>query len=997
MAGNPLDPNTPLNGSAPAQTQARLAGNPLDPNHPLSAPAPAQSNPVIYSGRIGAPGTITPPGTAQSAAALKRVSTATNKALNYQLVHGPLKVITGKSTYEEQLPVYRQKLGLQGLYDWHEPNLNTGIAAIDRPVNAVQDFAHSLANNFIDAAITMPIDPLTWESLGSSVLGKTPVGIAARTLAAKTLNKTIAGRAAFRALNFGGKAMISRAETAHGGNIIPAIEEMEGVQGAGHQATAEGQRWKAHIDRRVNQVVEGINPSTGKKLPPTLDPATGKKIPAALTQAERKRVQLELNGEEDIGGEGQYEEGAALKLRPMTPREQSAYRQLRTLTAMDWRVQQDAALAIALRKTIPDGALRNEVAQHFKSGQEPVVPEPGERVKVEYGDPVPHSRSKFAPPQEAFTEVGGQQTRSRPTIMFDQAVKDLGLNQFDKRTLAKALHDDKVFGELTDPEMQQRAAQIREAMAQQYSNRPLETTDLPEAPRFKMVPKNQAEIDHMTKVRANYMRVLGLISKQDEGGLMRYRQHYYPFRHSLGEPQGREGFSTNPSEYANPRQQQRENLKITNANDIKKDFASMSSNTAKQVETKVLNEGPIGSLLNDPDIADVFKQDHPATGKYRDDWQKAKDNIRAVTGWPRAALVGITPGHMINEMAMAFNTVPIERQPKFWYDTTALAKKIFMAQVRGDTKEYARLTAPGRALGAGVGSFDERKPFFQNFPEALPYVGGKSVPVIGWWSRGMNRLVWSTAEAIRQNYAKLLLETGEAKTPLQAGGIAEKRLVDYQYRSPLQNAMRLVAPFGTYRGGIPGAVLGGIVRDPRRAAALSRISGGAIYGDKPAKGQEGWEAYTPTAEVGRMLDYAPPPPGTRFGTYGPLDYVRGSLGIPAAALANAIQDQTPLQPAHLATYGEPWLPKRLKNGQLDLGFILQSAIGGIPAAQQILEANGIGRYQWRGILDYLQRSFTRTSYAQPLPVQTAAPLQLAPLSGGSAPGFNPLTSPLPPQ
>ena len=162
-----------------------------------------------------------------------------------------------------------------------------------------------------------------------------------------------------------------------------------------------------------------------------------------------------------------------------------------------------------------------------------------------------------------------------------------------------------------------------------------------------------------------------------------------------------------------------------------------------------------------------------------------------------------------------------------------------MAQARGDDKEFFRLTEPGRRMGAGVGSFAERQAFYQRLPQWLG---------LPWWSKNMSNLVWSVSGAIRQNYAKMLLETGEAKSPLQAGGMAQRRLVDYQYRTPIQNFARHIAPFGTYAGGIPGAVLGGITRDIPRAAALNRMTQGAFYGSKPGPNQPGYESFTPEAD-----------------------------------------------------------------------------------------------------------------------------------------------------
>jgi hypothetical protein len=942
-------------GSSPPTTQPQPSSSGINWGAVKRGAAPAPQtppakNPVIYSGRIGAPPGVTPPFDEKKAIEnTKRVVTGVSNALDYQAEKVRRAMVGHPNDYPEQMKAIREKIpGLESFYEYN-PHTDFGVPAIDQPLDRIQDFGNGILQNVIDAAINIPIDPLTYETLGAGALMKTPIGIAARAAAARSLNGTMAGRAAFKALNWGGAAAIKRAATTHGGRMLPAIEEIEGVQGAGHQATSEGDRWAAHVKRRTDQIVNGVNPTTRKKVPG-----------AALTDAEKKRVAQELNGEEHTGTEGQYAEGEEPKLAPLTPREQAAYRQLRTLTALDWKTRQATGLSIALRSSIKDKALRDEVAGHFRSGQPPIVPEPAmPRIKKPYGPPIPRQRAAHpnSPPDYKS--------------LYDQTVATM--SHAEKVGFSKALTDSQAFAKLP-PELQYRVEEIKTAMNQQLRGVPESVTPLQPRPRYKLLPTNAAEIEHMAKVRKAYTHVLGLVSKSDEGGLMRYRKHYMPFAHYADEGEGREAFTVNPAEHFDPRNVQRNDLKVKSPKQLEQGFEAMADNLGRQVRTKALNDN-LGSLLDDPAISGLFKEEIAATGNKLDDWGKTKKYIRAIIGWPRASLIGITPGHAWNEIDMAMNTVPLAEQPQFFAKAMTLAKKIFAAQTSGNEKEYYRLTAPGRRLGAGVGNFAERKPFFQK------------VPGLRWWTKNMNNLVWSVSEGIRQTYAERLLASGEAKTPLQAGGMAEKRLVDYQYRTPLQNLARHIAPFGTYRGGIPGAVAGGVARSPLRAGFLNRATGGVMYGDKPQPGQGGWEAFTPTAEVGRLANFVP---GERFTESGPGDFVRGSLGAPIAAGINAAQDvlAPSSAPKHWATYGQGWLPRRLPNGHLDLGYLFSSAIAGVPEAEQILEANGIGRFQWKGILQELQRQFTRTQYVSPTAPTAALPLALpatpasAPPSGG---------------
>ena len=252
--------------------------------------------------------------------------TAISGALNYPISHTTLPLITGKKTYEEQMPVYRKKLGLEGFYNYNPPNIHTGVDLIDRPVNAAQGFASGLANNLMDAAITTPIDPLTAVPyLGE--LKRTPVGAVAKA-AVNKLAQSYPGQVALGATMWGGKAAVKRAVAEHGGDIGKAVEDIETAQGAGHAGTAEGQRWEAMINRRTKQIVEGINPRSGHKIPG-----------AALSPQEERNVQLTLNGEElpstRVGGE---EFPTAL-----SPKEQAAVRQLHTLEELDFKMRSRAA------------------------------------------------------------------------------------------------------------------------------------------------------------------------------------------------------------------------------------------------------------------------------------------------------------------------------------------------------------------------------------------------------------------------------------------------------------------------------------------------------------------------------------------------------------------------------------------------------------------------------------------------------------------------------
>ena len=108
----------------------------------------------------------------------------------------------------------------------------------------------------------------------------------------------------------------------------------------------------------------------------------------------------------------------------------------------------------------------------------------------------------------------------------------------------------------------------------------------------------------------------------------------------------------------------------------------------------------------------------------------------------------------------------------------------------------------------------------------MPKIGGKSTARPGAHTRFNNKLVWAVDEASKTVYGRMISESGEA-SGLRAGGLASQRLVDYTHLAPIQKMLRYVAPFGTFRGGIPGAVAGGVARNPARAAFVNRATGAA--------------------------------------------------------------------------------------------------------------------------------------------------------------------------
>jgi hypothetical protein len=569
-----------------------------------------------------------------------------------------------------------------------------------------------------------------------------------------------------------------------------------------------------------------------------------------------------------------------------------------------------------------------------------------------------------------YASSTGALVQKRLVAQFEKATK--GLTDADKVEVGQALNGEKPAA--LAPNLKKAYDSLRDLTEQDYKIRreATQTVKFREITRdLNVTPEDKSKLAKAFNdgvppsdpaLAKTYQLIADIVDKEAP-----HRADYMPFAHKYAAPKSADNPErvVNPGKHSDPHNIPRQQTPLTSAKQFDEGFASMTKNAGRQAQTKIIHEH-MDNLIDDPNVSKLFEHVLRATGTERDDGKIIWDHWKKLVGYPRAAVVSMTPRHAINILDLAANTVPPEKFPGFMKDTIALAGKLVMA--RGNPEEYARLTKEGRELGALSGEFTERKAFFQDFPKWLPGVGGKKIPVLAPWTSLMNSITWSVDEAAKQNYAKIIVDTGEAKG-LKAGGLASSRLVDYEHTSPLVEALRYVAPFGTFRGSIPGQVLGGIARNPARAALYNRATQGLMYGSKPEQGQPGLELNNPTADVGRAFNYGAEP-GSRVVNSGAGQYARATLGDPPKAALNAAQDlfspgdskpAPPISdpdaflhrsvpyPSHWASYGQPWLPRYGKDGKLDLGFLADSALAGIPQARTILQSMGIGRFEWKGL------------------------------------------------
>lgn len=840
------------------------------------------------------------------AAAVHLVADAVPKLLDAQRF-GLAKAVSGKGSTDDQMTELRKHIPVLPIPDlthggrvYHNfdeayhamgnlrlpaPNVGNGEGI---------DIGHPL-QGASDTMLQTITDPLTYETLGAGPLLKaTGLGAKLTPAAMKAMTSTALGRKLYDVMNYGGE--VSR-------TLGPEVKET--VHGASNYASATGSRVEAHLNRRFDEIT--------KPLPPQSITKVGKA----------------LNG--DIPAELPFDMENPATLNPA---EKSAYRQLRALTELDYKLRTDTARTIAMKAYASDlnPADRATLEAALKRDKAPEIPKPEQRVRIPN-----QARTDLANRSRALNESAST-TNVPPEIL---AARERALDELnpERVTLNAGPLDKAVEG--TKP-----------------------VTLPPVKPRFTFQPANKAAIDHATMLRDRFDKIQRMIEEK-----VPKREQYMPWAHPKGVEEDREAFSVSPKDYYDPRTEHREDIQVFTPEDVKRGFAAMASNTGRQVATRVIHES-LGDLLDQPAVEKLLTQSFKATGAKLTDWEKIKEGWKALVGYPRAATVSITPRHAANILDLLTNTVPPQHLPQVMKDTMTLAGQL----VKATPKQYAALTKEGRELGALSGDFAEHHPFFQNFPESklLGPLSGKSTGGLAAWTRANNKLVWAVDTAAKQTYAKLLVGTGEA-SGLRAGAKAAERLVDYEHVSDVQKALRYIAPFGTFRGALPGAVLGGIARNPARAALYSRMTGGTMYGAEPAPGEHGPVMYNPTADVGRGVD-------------NPMEFLRGTLGAPTQAAAvlaseglsgnlgasvktigqevqdlpgtlakapeeisqghlpqlipkprNASQftDQVALRKARYLNYGNP----------IDLRWLASAAASGIVEARTALEEMGYGQFK----------------------------------------------------
>ena len=319
-------------------------------------------------------------------------------------------------------------------------------------------------------------------------------------------------------------------------------------------------------------------------------------------------------------------------------------------------------------------------------------------------------------------------------------------------------------------------------------------------------------------------------------------------------------------------------------------------------------------------IRKLFEVQQPATGQQMTGADHLRAAWKGLISAPKTAVVGVTPGHVAN-----------------------------MASPLGGMAA----AQPGgyRAIGASI------KNFPKNYRDVVTE-GEKTTPLIesalkhpltrpvGKYMSAVNHATWAVDKGLMDEFARQF--TAKGMHPDQARQVARETMVDYEHLSPFAQKLKAIMPFGSWNTSIWKQIVNGVIKDPVRAAAINRATGGYFYGDDvDTNGPLGkLRSLLPAAEVGRAV--GDPHEFAKF--------ARKSLAVPVdAALGFAEKAARPGTKYPFTTYGlDPTNPQ-------DAAKIAAQVITmGVPEASTALGAAGFGPFKPDSLLSEALRQGTRT-------------------------------------
>ena len=407
-------------------------------------------------------------------------------------------------------------------------------------------------------------------------------------------------------------------------------------------------------------------------------------------------------------------------------------------------------------------------------------------------------------------------------------------------------------------------------------------------PRAPVTPRN-LRVTHMApQRRLPYLPELEpFVGRPGQFTRENYRPDYFPARaQSLEVATDRPASEINLLRQGNPHAKPQDEFHIPSRHVqhfedafqgmLKASARAISANRVRQELSKIyggLNKIP-------PELEKILTVQIPAKGSARNVGQKAAESVKALVGLPKIGIVGTTPIHMFNILALLAAHAP-EQIPQaalhFWN----------IAKAGGDELKRFQAMLPAIERGIDVSTHEKGGTFLSRMP--------------------LNRWTWDWDTAAKQALSDRYVREG--LSPLDAGVRATNDIVNYRNTSPLTGFLRWAMPFATFAEGGAKSVLAAVGKNPELVETINRATGGAFLGG----GHHDTDVtlYQPPADVGR----------------GPATYLRSKtsdlLKLPVAAAVGSLPGGARV---------ENWM----LSGRTPAATALDIATGPIPYARTVL-------------------------------------------------------------
>ena len=426
----------------------------------------------------------------------------------------------------------------------------------------------------------------------------------------------------------------------------------------------------------------------------------------------------------------------------------------------------------------------------------------------------------------------------------------------------------------------------------------------------------------------------------------------------------------------NPHVHEQSLFKITSKNveDFENAFEGMLKTSARAISANRAR-AELGKIYGGIDkipqeIHDIFTIHVPATGRARTLGQKAQEAIKGLVNLPKLGIVGTTPVHMFNILALLLARAP-EQVPLAALHMARIVKNSYKPFGGNELKRFEAML-PAIERGIDIATHEKGGTILSHLP--------------------LNKLTWDWDAAAKLALSDKYIKAG--MNPLEAGVKASHELVNYANKSPLTGLLQWFMPFATFAEGGLKSVASSVAHAPALVELENRLTGGTFLGGgKPYKDVT---TYQPPANVGRAMPLPkdshkliPDNPWTEAATLPArmaLPYIRSKtsdlIKVPAAGLAALIP-------------GGAGISKWILSGRTFPGAAADILTSPIPYARDLLNMLPIhGGKTIRGYKpDPLSHQLLFSSTGVSLPNKPAPAVSPSPTAG---PGPGSYIPPIPP-